>query len=189
MSQRSSKLFRPTLELLETRLTPGGVQYTAVAAGDPTGDSVVLWTRALDPAQPLTAHLTAEVSADPAFGSITGWYFAQTDPNRDHIAKFNVDRLESSSLYYYRFLTDDGQTSPVGRFKTAPDATANVPVHFGFSGDAEGRWRPYDVTANFAAQNFDFFVWLGDTIYESGSNGSAAAADPFTDPQQALADF
>jgi hypothetical protein len=73
--------------------------------------------------------------------------------------------------------------------KTAPDPTAEVPLHFGFSGDTDGLWRPYGVTANFAAQNLDFFTFLGDTMYEGPSEGSPAAADAFQDPHQALLDF
>jgi phosphodiesterase/alkaline phosphatase D-like protein len=73
--------------------------------------------------------------------------------------------------------------------KTAPEPTAEVGLHFGFSGDADGRWRPYDSTAKIADQDFDFFTFLGDTIYETASKGSPAAADPFSDPAQALADY
>jgi hypothetical protein len=60
---------------------------------------------------------------------------------------------------------------------------------FGFSGDADGRWRPYVSTANIPAKNYDFFVFLGDTIYEGASTGSPAAGDPFQNPSQALADY
>jgi alkaline phosphatase D len=72
---------------------------------------------------------------------------------------------------------------------TAPDPSAAVGLHFGFSGDVDGRWRPYVSTANVAAQAFDFFTFLGDTIYETASTGSPAAADPYLDPAQALRDY
>src|SRR5262249_46702608 len=63
----------------------------------------------------------------------------------------------------------------------APAPTADAAVHFGFTGDADGLMRPYDATSgvtapgvpSFAQQNFNYFVWLGDTIYETAS-GSAA---------------
>jgi len=35
----------------------------------------------------------------------------------------------------------------------------------------------------------DYFVFLGDTIYETVSDDSPAAADPFADPGRALADY
>src|SRR5262249_4129724 len=69
--------------------------------------------------------------------------------------------------------------SQVGTFVTAPDATASVPVSLGFTGDADGLMRPYDATnsPNFAQPtaagagpgSFDYFIWLGDTIYETAS--------------------
>jgi phosphodiesterase/alkaline phosphatase D-like protein len=178
----------PALEALEPRLTPS-VQYTGVEAGDPTSHDVILWTRALDPQQPQALDLITEVSRDPTFQAVDAVYLTRTVPSRDYTVKVDATGLLSGTRYYYRFLTGDEQTSPVGRFETVPDPTAEVPLHFGFSGDADGRWRPYDVSANFAAQNFDYFVWLGDTIYETASAGSPATADPYADPHQALLDY
>ena len=53
-------------------------------------------------------------------------------------------------------------------------------ANLGFTGDADGLMRPYDATSNvtspgvpgFAQQNFDYFVWLGDTIYETASGST-----------------
>src|SRR5262249_45877015 len=98
----------PTLEVLESRLTPNGVQYTAVAAGDPTSNDVILWTRALDPAQPQALNLIAEVSTDPTFQLIDGVFLGKTDPGRDYTMKVDATGLQSSTAYYYRFLTGDG---------------------------------------------------------------------------------
>jgi phosphodiesterase/alkaline phosphatase D-like protein len=138
---------RLTLEALEDRMllsssTPSAVQYTAVAAGDPTSHDAILWTRALDPQQPQALSLIAEVSTDPTFGLINAVYLGRTNPDRNYTVKVDATGLRSGTQYYYRFLTGDGQASPVGKVKTAPDPTAEVPLHFGFSGDADGRWRP-----------------------------------------------
>jgi phosphodiesterase/alkaline phosphatase D-like protein len=179
---------RPTFEALEMRLTPS-VEFTAVAAGDPTSHDAILWTRALDPNQPQAVNLIAEVSTDPSFNLINAVYLGKTDPSQDYTVKVDATGLQSGTQYYYRFLTGDGEASPVGKLKTAPDPTAAVGLHFGFSGDADGRWRPYDSTAQIADQNFDFFTFLGDTIYETASTGSPAAADPYLDPAQALVDY
>jgi phosphodiesterase/alkaline phosphatase D-like protein len=187
-ARRCRQRFLPTFDTLELRLTPS-VQYTAVAAGDATSHDAILWTRALDPAQPQALSLIAEVSTDPTFRSIDAAFLGRTVPSRDYTVKIDATGLRSGTQYYYRFLTGDGQLSPVGKLKTAPEPTAEVPLHFGFSGDADGRWRPYDVTANFQDQHFDYFVWLGDTIYETASTGSPATADRYTDPRQALADY
>jgi phosphodiesterase/alkaline phosphatase D-like protein len=178
----------PAVEPLELRLTPS-LQYAGVAAGDATSTDAILWTRALDPAHPQAVDLIAEVSTDPTFGRIDAVYLGRTNPGEDYTAKVDATGLRSGTQYYYRFLAGDGEASPIGRLETAPDPTAAVGLHFGFSGDVDGRWRPYDSTANIAAQNFDFFTFLGDTIYETASTGSPATADPYLDPHQALADY
>jgi alkaline phosphatase D len=179
----------PALEILEPRLILSALQYTAVAAGDPTSDGAILWTRALDSQQPQSLDLLAEVSTDPSFGVINAFYLGRTDPDRDYTVKVPASGLQSGTQYYYRFLTYLGQASPVGRFTTAPDPTAAAPLHFGFSGDADGAWRPYDVTANFADQAFDFFIFLGDTIYEGSNARSAGTGNPYEDPAGTLKDF
>jgi phosphodiesterase/alkaline phosphatase D-like protein len=184
-----ARVRRPLLlEILEDRLTPS-VSFAAVAAGDATSNDAILWTRAIDSANPHgSVNLTALVSTDVNFS--TGKVFAgHTDPNEDFTLKVDATDLESGTQYYYRFLTDDGELSPVGTFKTAPAPTDSVAVHFGFSGDADGQWRPYGSTVDFPSQNFDYFVFVGDTIYETGSAISPAAADPYTNPAQALADY
>jgi phosphodiesterase/alkaline phosphatase D-like protein len=165
------------------------VQFTAVAAGDPTSLDAILWTRALDPVHPQAVNVIAEVSTDPTFNLIDAVYLGKTDATQDYTVKVDATGLQSGTSYYYRFLTGSGEASPIGKVKTAPDPTAAVGLHFGFSGDADGRWRPYDSTVKIADQNFDFFTFLGDTIYETASTGSPATADPYLDPAQALADY
>ena len=88
------------LEILESRLTPS-VTYTAVAAGDPTSDDAILWTRALDPAQRKAISVIAEVSTDATFRSIDGVYLGKADPNRDFTAKVDATGLHSGTTYYY----------------------------------------------------------------------------------------
>jgi phosphodiesterase/alkaline phosphatase D-like protein len=185
---KAARRVRLTFEILEGRLIPS-VTFFGVAAGDPTSQDAILWTRALDPNQPQAVSLIAEVSTDPGFNQIYATYLGRTDPSQDYTVKVDATGLQSGTQYYYRFLTGNGDASPVGKLKTAPDPTAAVGLHFGFSGDADGQWRPYDSTAHIAGQNFDFFTFLGDTIYETASTGSPAAADPYANPAQALADY
>src|SRR5262249_46008294 len=162
---------RLVLEELEGRALLSTV-FTAVAAGDPTSDGAILWTRALDPAAPGPLPLIAEVSTDPSFGAAVHTFSGMTDPSRDYTLQIDATGPESGLQCWYRFQSADGETSGVGTFRTAPAAAANAPLHFGFTGDADGRWRPYVSTANIPARNYDFFVFLGDTIYEGASTGS-----------------
>jgi MYXO-CTERM domain-containing protein len=88
-----------------------------------------------------------------------------------------VTGLDAATKYYYRF-SGAGATSGTGSFTTTP-GNVNAAVKFAFSGDVDGLMRPYASVNNFQ-QNTprDFFVFLGDTMYETGSTGSPAAASP-----------
>lgn len=167
------------------------VDYTGVGAGDVTDDSVVLWTRTTDTTtfEGVATHLTALISTDPSFKSVPITVAGTTNADRDYTLKLYVSSLKSGRKYYYKFQTDDGVFSPVGTFKTAPAPNQKKSVRFGFSGDADGQWRPYGSTKDFTKLYLDYFVWLGDTIYETSSTISQATADPFTNPTQALIDY
>nr|WP_084777010.1 alkaline phosphatase D family protein [Anabaena sp. PCC 7108] len=170
------------------------VDFSAVAAGDATTNDAILWTRTFDPdtQESENVALIAQVSTDANFGTVAYSYnvSARTDGlDHDGTIKIDATALQSGTQYYYRFVSETGDISPVGTFKTAPDADASVAVRFGFSGDADGKMRPYVSTENFSSLNLDFFGFLGDTIYESASTGSPAAANPVTDPTQALDDY
>jgi len=45
-------------------------------------------------------------------------------------------------------------------------------VKFGFSGDSDGRFRPYPLIAKIASQKLNYFIFLGHTMYETASAGS-----------------
>ena len=66
----------------------------------------------------------------------------------------------------------------VGTFKTAPAPTANAPIRFAFSGDADATPGPngkpgfnnFETYGQMAREKNDFNINLGDTIYENASN-------------------
>jgi phosphodiesterase/alkaline phosphatase D-like protein/arylsulfatase A-like enzyme len=170
------------------------VAFSAVASGDATASDAILWTRTYDPVTKKgdNTRLTAQVSTDHTFGSNLYTYdiSARTDGlDHDGTAKVDATGLASGTKYYYRFVTDSGNTSQVGTFKTALAADTKAAVRFGFSGDYDGLMRPYSSTANFGKLNLDFYGNLGDTIYETASSGSPAAADAAVNPSQALIDY
>jgi phosphodiesterase/alkaline phosphatase D-like protein len=183
----------PRVERLEDRLTPS-VSFLAVGAGDASSNDAILWTRAQDSNSTAGVPVGALVSTDPALGSGRA-FRGTTDPAQDYTIHIDATGLQSGTTYYYEFLASDGTISQSGTFKTAPAPTANAPVHFGFTGDADGLMRPYGATANvtaggipgFAQQNFDYFVWLGDTIYETASGqGTANSSPAVIDPANSL---
>jgi phosphodiesterase/alkaline phosphatase D-like protein len=176
--------FRPTLETLEAREVLDATSFLAVGAGDATSYSAVLWTRAQNASSSDGVGVMAQVSTDPTFTTGLAGFGGTTDPAHDFTIHINATGLDAGTRYYYRFVASDNTVSQAGTFVTAPSATANVAVKFGFTGDADGLMRPYDATntPDFAgptssggsASAFDYFVWLGDTIYEtaSGVNGT-----------------
>jgi phosphodiesterase/alkaline phosphatase D-like protein len=182
-------------EFIQIRLNQPLDLHTAfqegVSAGDVNDSSAILWTRTENQItqQGIAAHLTAQVSTDSQFRSNVLTFDGSTDPSRDYTLKLEADGLQSGTQYYYRFKTDNGDISAVGTFKTAPRPDQQAEVRFGFSGDADGQWRPYGSLLGLNQQNLDYFVFLGDTIYETKNDRSPGTADPFADPAQALADY
>ncbi len=165
--------------------------FSGVAAGDMRADDAILWTRAFDPAsgEPVAAAVTAQLAAEAEFRNVLFTYRGKTDPARDGTLKINATGLNSHTRYFYRFLSGDGAVSSTGQFTTTPRDDEKVGIRFAFSGDAHGAWRPYPLVHGFGELKLDYFIFLGDTIYESASKNSPAATDPFADPADALADY
>jgi phosphodiesterase/alkaline phosphatase D-like protein len=163
--------------LLKTTSADADVAFLGVAAGDATTNDVIVWTRAKDESNPQSTAINVQISRDPTFiTGVTTLPAGTAGLPTDYTVKSNVGGLEAGTVYYYRFQTTDASiTSNVGKFKTAPNSTASVPVHFGFSGDCDGLIRPYALASQVPAKNLDFFMFDGDTEYEtSASIGSPA---------------
>jgi alkaline phosphatase D len=143
-----------------------------VAAGDVSSTDAILWTRAENGGSP--TDLTAQVATDPGFSNIVSTTSGTPNGDSDFTLKLDATGLTANTQYYYRFLVRDGVTSATGQFTTAPVPDQRVDVKFGFSGDADSRFRPYPSIANLASQKLNYFVFLGDTMYETASTGSPA---------------
>ena len=163
--------------LIQTTCADADVIFLGVAAGDATTNNATVWTRAKDESSPGPTALNVQITTDPNFiTGVTTLSAGTADAPTDYTVKANIGGLESGTVYYYRFRTLDGTvTSNAGKFKTPPDATAHVPVRFAFSGDCDGLIRPYALASQVPAKNLDFFMFDGDTEYEtSASIGSPA---------------
>jgi len=153
------------------------VNFLGVAAGDATTNDATVWTRAKDESNPQPTAINVQISQDPTFSSGVTTLLAGTAASpTDYTVKANVGGLGSGTVYYYRFQTTDGLvTSNVGKFKTPSNSTVRAPVHFAVSGDCDGLIRPYALASRVPAKNLDFFMFDGDTEYEtSASIGSPA---------------
>ena len=101
-----------------------------VASGDPTADSVIIWTSFTprvdgEPALPgsgegapttvrWTISPTPECTEAIASGEIV------TSPDSDHVVKVDVTGLDPYTEYFYVFTAGE-ESSEVGRTRTAPD--------------------------------------------------------------------
>jgi phosphodiesterase/alkaline phosphatase D-like protein len=142
--------------------------FLGVAAGDADASSAVLWTR-INRAQ--TFPITAQVSTDAGFGGTLLMFPGTSDATKDNTAKVTATGLTSDTRYFYRFVINaTGETSSTGTFKTTPLANVAAPLHFAFSGDNDGLMRPYALANVLPSQHLDFYLNLGDVIYETASN-------------------
>lgn len=143
-----------------------------VACGEPTSTDLVLWTRTASP-----ATLTPELVDDKG-GVQRTLPPVRTVPDTDFTVKTTVGGLLPGAAVRYRFRGPAGELSPTGVCRTAPSPDSVAPVTFGFSGDADWKWRPYPVLNALTKESLDFFVFLGDTIYETtDQQGTMVAED------------
>src|SRR5713101_736632 len=147
--------------------------FDGIAAGDASSTDAILWTRAANGGS--STDLMAQIATDPGFDNIVSTLSGTADADGDFTLKLDATGLTPNTKYYYRFLAPGGVTSGTGQFTTAPTSNQRVDVKFGFSGDADGRFRPYPSIAGLASQKLNYFVFLGDTMYETASTGSRVA--------------
>lgn len=149
-----------------------------VASGDPTTDSVLLWTR-VTPREPGPVSGSYEVFDSRELDEpLTRGSFT-TDETRDYTVKVEADGLAPGTTYYYRFRCE-GAISPVGRTRTAPqgDVERLRLLVFSCAAYAAGYFHAYRSAALRA--DIDLCVHLGDYIYEHGDAefGAKRAYDP-----------
>jgi uncharacterized protein YjiK/phosphodiesterase/alkaline phosphatase D-like protein len=146
--------------------------FLGVAAGDAEASGAVLWTR-INRAQ--SVAVTAQVSTDPGFAGTPLTFTGASDSTKDFTLKIAANGLLAGTRYYYRFVINDtGETSDTGTFKTPPSPNVAAPLHFAFSGDNDGLMRPYALAKVIPSQRLDFYLNLGDVIYETASNLTAS---------------
>jgi alkaline phosphatase D len=145
-----------------------------VASGDPTSESVLLWTRRPPlPGQPAT-RLTVQVSADEAFRHVVASAPATISAESDWTCRALVGGLEPARVYWYRFTDENGQGSRVGRTITAPRDDDDRAVKFAFvscqnvNQGAQHAYRRmmFEDERAAAADRIGFVLHLGDFIYE-----------------------
>ncbi|EKO3867445.1 alkaline phosphatase D family protein [Vibrio harveyi] len=151
----------------------GSFEY-GVASGDPTQTQVIIWTRVTTAAS--YVDVTWQVSRSEDFSTVEQSGTFTTDTSRDFTVKVDVQNLNPSTQYYYRFMVGE-TTSIVGMTQTLPEGSvdkasmavvscANYPA---------GYFNVYkEILKQHQTESFDVVLHLGDYIYEYGAGGYAS---------------
>ncbi|MFA6124631.1 MAG: alkaline phosphatase D family protein [Sphingomonas sp.] len=174
---KASTIVAPAILLMPSRILGASGADTlftlGVASGDPWSDGVVLWTRLAphaleaDGGMPQTRiPVTWQVGEDEHFRRIVRSGTTMADPNAAHSVHVEVSGLRPAHGYFYRFIAG-GESSPVGRTRTAPDARAPVDhLRFCFGSCQKYEVGYYAAWRHVVAEDPDLIVFLGDYIYE-----------------------
>jgi alkaline phosphatase D len=141
-----------------------------VASGEPGPDSMLLWTRYVNPTGG-SSKVKVEVSESRDFTKIVAGGQMVTGRWRDHTVKITVDGLTPGRTHFYRFIGPDGAISPIGRTKTLPVGKAakfNIAI-FSCANLGFGEFNAYGHAA--ARGDIDLVLHLGDYFYEYGRGG------------------
>ncbi len=143
-----------------------------VASGDPTPDSVVLWTR-LDQhvmrdlgAADQAVQVDYEISESPNFSRVIRKGSIAAPAELGHSAHADVRGLDPDRVYFYRWQVGN-VTSPIGRTKTAPSASSsNESFRLAFASCQQYEHGYFTAYKHMAEEEFDLVIHLGDYIYE-----------------------
>lgn len=140
-----------------------------VAAGDADASGALLWTR-------YTRFDPLHVRVWPEYGDAQR-ALELPAPVIEGFSMVAVEDLQPGTWHWYRFVSEDGEESPLGRFRTAlaPDALERITIgatsciKAGHSYAALGR----------AAErtDLDAFIFLGDAVYTDGARSVADFRD------------
>ena len=147
-----------------------------VASGQPRADGVVLWTRLVGEALPPAVEVRWELAHDEAFARIAARGSEDARAADAHSVHAEPAGLAPDRWYFYRFHAR-GQTSAVGRTRTAPAPDAAV-GKLVFATASCQRWDHghYAAWRDAAGAGLDLVVFVGDYIYEYASAPGALRA-------------
>jgi alkaline phosphatase D len=145
-----------------------------VASGDPTTDSVILWTRRPPAADSRARHLTVDVATDIDFTRVVARGKGEVSADTDWTCRILAAGLLPAHEYWYRFVDEHGLGSRVGRTLTAPAHDDDRAVRFAFvscQSVTEGAFNAYrrmifEDERRPPEERVAFVLHLGDFIYE-----------------------
>ncbi len=142
-------------------MAQAGAFPLGVASGCPRPTSVVLWTRVA-----AAGSVGWEIAEDERLQRVVARGTATAEPRWAHSVHVDVAGLRPGRRYWYRF-TQNGQASPVGRTRTAPDpATTPAGLRFVVASCQQYEQGYYAAWRHAAAEDLDAVLFVGDYIYE-----------------------
>jgi alkaline phosphatase D len=135
-----------------------------VTAGEVTQSSAIIWAQTKK-----AGPVTAKVAGPGAPGAST----IGAKASKDFTVQKRVTGLKPGKSYSYKFCVGS-KCSDKGHFKTAPRPSQSKTIHFAYSGDetgvaAKGKkkpfWGDFKAFKSMVAENNDFNIDFGDTIY------------------------
>jgi len=143
-----------------------------ITSGDPTADSVILWTRvSVDSSGAVDVNW--RIAEDREMTRIVASGRTRTDVSKDFTVKVDAHGLPAGSTLFYRF-TVAIERSAVGRTRTLPIGPVDIAklAVVSCANHPAGFFNVYREIAG--RSDLDAVVHLGDYIYEYGSNGYAS---------------
>jgi alkaline phosphatase D len=151
-----------------------------VASGDPTYNSVVLWTRLATEllhgggmgTEPVRVHW--EVATDDQMHHVVRRGSIVAEASSGHSVHVRVRGLAPDRWYWYRFRVG-GELSLIGRTRTFPAPWSHPGLlRFAFASCQHFEDGFYPAWAHLAEEDIDCVVHLGDYIYEDGARTEGA---------------
>lgn len=140
-----------------------------VASGDPTDTTAIIWSCLAEDDTNLVETGTWQISNHENFCNIYRSGSYSTDYSKYYTIKIDVDGLKPSTIYYYRFIDSQGDTSIYGRTRTAPAPDDSLVDHIRFgitscSSIYSGYFNGYKHLSE--RRDLDFVLNVGDYIYD-----------------------
>jgi len=137
-----------------------------VASGDPMTDRVMLWTKVASFRKNEVVSIVWQVSEDSLFAKIVSEGSAEAVAEFDHCVRVDAGGLEAGKQYFYRFISEEGEVSVIGKARTLPkDDVGKLKLAVvSCSSVWAGFFNAYARIAE--REDVDFVVHLGDYVYD-----------------------
>lgn len=137
--------------------------YFGVASGDPTSNSVLIWTKLVS-TDFSPKSVRWEIALDTSFSRLVSEGDITIDSSTAYSMTVRVSGLDAGKHYFYRF-SHLNQFSPIGRTKTAPISADSLKFAVVSCNNFESGYFNafYDIAKR---SDIDAVIHLGDYIYE-----------------------